>query len=92
MAKNRQSRIRANTKYNNANTIQVAFRFNINTDYDIIKWLELKDNKQGYIKQLIRADMTATGYNPPMNIIPVEQQEPSIEVLRPEYVLADDDS
>lgn len=43
--------------YNRKNKKQIKFELNINTDADIIKHLEKKENKQGYIKQLIRDDM-----------------------------------
>lgn len=36
---------------------QVSLNLNRKTDEDIIRWLELHDNKQGYIKFLIRADI-----------------------------------
>lgn len=44
-------------EYNRKNKKQIKFELNINTDADIIKHLETIDNKQGYIKQLIRDDM-----------------------------------
>ena len=36
---------------------QVALRLNILTDADILQLLDEVDNKQGYIKELIRADI-----------------------------------
>ena len=48
---------RAKEKYDKATAKQVLFRFNNTTDADILKKLEEVDNKQGYIKQLIRDDM-----------------------------------
>ena len=36
---------------------QVPFRLNRDLDADIIEWLNKQPNKQGYLKQLIRADM-----------------------------------
>ena len=53
-----EARRRAQAKYNKANTKQVTLRLNKRTEADIIEWLEGLDNKQGYIKSLIRADMT----------------------------------
>lgn len=44
-------------EYNRKNKKQIKFELNINTDADIIQHLETIDNKQGYIKQLIRDDM-----------------------------------
>jgi hypothetical protein len=44
-------------KYDKANTVQIKFKFNVNTDADILEKLNSVENKQGYIKELIRADM-----------------------------------
>lgn len=51
------SQRRASEKYDAANTIQIKLKLNIKTDADIIAKLQSVDNKQGYIKQLIRADL-----------------------------------
>ena len=59
MAKNSESKIRANNKYNKEHTKPVHIRLNIKTDADIIAHLAAKDNVAGYIKTLIRADMAA---------------------------------
>ena len=54
---------RANAKYDAANTKGLYLKLNVNSDADIIDWLEemaRRDpikGKQGYIKDLIRADM-----------------------------------
>lgn len=50
------SKYKSQEKYDKANTVQVRLKLNIKTDADIIKKLEQVDNKQGYIKALIRAD------------------------------------
>lgn len=39
------------------NTTQYKVKLQNRTDYDIIELLKTLDNKQGYIKQLIRADI-----------------------------------
>lgn len=44
-------------KYNKAHLRQVKFALNIGTDADIIAWLDSVENKQGYLKALIRADI-----------------------------------
>lgn len=44
-------------KYDSNNTIQVKMKLNQNTDADIIEQLDSVQNKQGYIKELIRRDM-----------------------------------
>lgn len=48
---------RATAKYDAANTTQIKFKFNNKTDADILAYLDKLDNKQGYIKDLIRADI-----------------------------------
>ena len=48
---------RANAKYDARHTKQIKLKLNIETDCDIIDRLEMVDNKQGYIKKLIREDM-----------------------------------
>ena len=49
---------RASRKYNAANTKQIVIRLNKRTDADVIAALESVPNKQGYIKALIRADVS----------------------------------
>lgn len=44
-------------KYAATHMKQVALRLNISTDADILQRLDEVDNKQGYIKELIRADI-----------------------------------
>lgn len=48
---------RAREKYEKANTVQLKMKLNRNTDADILAKLESVDNKQGYIKSLIRKDI-----------------------------------
>ena len=48
---------KAAAKYDAANTERVAIKLNRNTDADILAHLNSKQNKQGYIKSLIRQDM-----------------------------------
>ncbi|MBQ8109675.1 MAG: hypothetical protein IJ124_05910 [Clostridia bacterium] len=43
--------------YDRANTQQIKFKFNLRTDADILEHLARQENKQQYIKQLIRADI-----------------------------------
>lgn len=53
--------------YNQEHTKQVKLALNLKTDADIIQHLESIPNMQGYIKKLIREDMTMTicsGYTP----------------------------
>ena len=48
---------RAMAKYDKAHTKQIKLKLNLETDRDIIEALEQVDNKQGYIKELIRKDI-----------------------------------
>lgn len=50
---------RAQIKYDKANTRQITFKFNLKTDADILERLDSVENRQGYIKELIRNDMEA---------------------------------
>lgn len=50
---------RPQREYEKRSTIPCMIRFNIRTDADIIARLAEQDNKQGYIKRLIRADIAA---------------------------------
>lgn len=47
----------ANNKYNKEKTKTYAFRCSLNSDEDIIEWLNRRENKAGYIKRLIRDDI-----------------------------------
>ena len=53
----RESQRRANAKYDKENTKGLYLKLNKNTDIDIIKHLSGQENKQGYIKLLIRNDI-----------------------------------
>ena len=48
---------RAIAKYDQVNTKQIKLKLNLKTDKDILSKLESVDNIQGYIKELIRADI-----------------------------------
>jgi len=43
--------------YDEQNTVQFKMKLNKNTDKDILKKLDSVPSKQGYIKELIRADI-----------------------------------
>lgn len=47
----------AKTRWDRENTVVVTMKLNKNTDADILEKLESVDSKQGYIKELIRADL-----------------------------------
>lgn len=44
--------------WDRANTVRVHLKLNKHTDAEIIEKLSKVDSKQGYIKQLIRADIS----------------------------------
>lgn len=49
---------KAQAKYDKENTTQVRLKLNLKTDLDILEKLASVPSKQGYIKGLIRADIT----------------------------------
>ena len=51
-----ESQKRAPARYQQANTKMRSVRF-YPSERDILAWLDAQPNKQGYIKDLIRADM-----------------------------------
>ena len=53
------AQLRAQAKYDKDNTLQFKLKLNKKTDKDIITRLSAADNIQGYIKELIRADIRA---------------------------------
>lgn len=53
----KQSQIKANARYDAANTRRMSLKFNLKTDADILKRLNEVKSKQGYIKNLIREDI-----------------------------------
>jgi len=55
--KTSQAQINAVARYDAKNTIQIKMKLNLTTDADIIEKLKEVENKQGYIKQLIRDDI-----------------------------------
>lgn len=48
---------RASIKYDKENMRQIKFNLSLKYDQDIIAHLDAQENKQGYIKALIRADI-----------------------------------
>ena len=54
---------RPQDRYNKAKTTTVLLRLNKSTDADVIEHLERAENKTGYIKSLIRADIKRSTKN-----------------------------
>lgn len=46
-------------RYDRKNTTRLYIKLNNNTDSDILEALDKVENKQGYIKELIRKDLRA---------------------------------
>lgn len=53
-----KAQIKASNKYDKENTKQISVRLNKKTDADILEHLETVESKQGYIKELIRRDIS----------------------------------
>lgn len=51
--------LNAQKRYIAKNIVRVVVSLNRNTDADILEFLEGVENKQGYVKSLIRADIAA---------------------------------
>ncbi len=56
-----EAKKRANSKYDKVHTQSVILKLNKQTDADVLAMLDSKDNRQGYIKELIRNDMRNSG-------------------------------
>lgn len=54
----KEAQARASAKYDKENTKQIILKLNLKTDADILQKLESVPNRQGYIKDLIRADLS----------------------------------
>ena len=54
-------------KYDKEHTKQILLKLNKGTDADILQKLDEVDNKQGYIKGLIRDDIKSETQNPDVN-------------------------
>lgn len=52
-----KAQIKAQAKYDAANTRQLHLKLNRRTDWDVLEKLDSVPSKQGYIKKLIRADL-----------------------------------
>lgn len=52
----KEAKRRASAKYDKAHTKGIYLKLNLETDKDIIEFLDGVENVQGYIKQLIRND------------------------------------
>lgn len=55
---------KASEKYDKNNTKNIMFKFNKKTDADILAFFETLDNRQGFVKQLIRDAMNGRAADP----------------------------
>lgn len=56
-----EAKLQAQYRYDKKNTRQIILKLNNKTDADIISKLEDVENKQGYIKDLVRSDLRSSG-------------------------------
>ena len=61
---NSRTKVEISTAWNKEHLKAYTFRFNVDTQRDIIEQLESKPNKNGYIADLIRKDLIAEGKQP----------------------------
>lgn len=61
----RECDYRASQKYQKEKCRKITLLLNKRIDEDILVWLDSQDNKSGYLKQLIRADMERNGFRLP---------------------------
>lgn len=54
-----EAKRKANAKYDKNNTKVISLKLNKNTDQDILDLLESVDNTQGFIKQLLRKEISS---------------------------------
>ena len=57
--KARKNKVGYNVEYKKKMIKQFKMELNYNTMADVIEWLDTKDNKQGYVIDLIRKDILA---------------------------------
>lgn len=51
------SKIKYIQQYQKKNMVSFCLRFNKTTEADLLAYLQSQENKQGFIKELIKADM-----------------------------------
>lgn len=54
----KESKAAYDMQYAKENLQQIKFTLNKRTDADLLEWLNKQENKQKYLKELIRKDMT----------------------------------
>ena len=61
---------RASQKYQKEKCRKITMQLNKKLDEDILVWLDSQENKQGYLKRLIREDMARHGF-----VLPEKKEE-----------------
>lgn len=61
--KNKSKHVESQRRYDKENVAQIRIALNKKYDADIIAYVKLLENKNGYLKQLIRDDIKRTGYD-----------------------------
>lgn len=59
MAKTSQAQLRASAKYIKSTQRQYLLKVNKKTETELYEWMESIENRQGYLKELVLADMKA---------------------------------
>ena len=67
MKKSTDAQIRAAAKYDKTNTRLIQLKLNKKTDADILEFLDGLDNRQGFIKDMIRKHIKGTDVAPVMD-------------------------
>lgn len=62
------------TAYEKENLRQIRLKINRKTEPELLEWLEKQDNIQGYIKRIIREDMTK------------EEKKMKTYIIKPDYI------
>jgi hypothetical protein len=50
----------ANKRYNEKNLVKITVAFNRKTEPELAAWVETKENRAGYLKQLVQEDIERT--------------------------------
>lgn len=66
MKKSSEAQIRAAAKYDKTNTRLIQLKLNKKTDADILEFLDGLDNRQGFIKDMIRKHIKGSDVAPVM--------------------------
>jgi hypothetical protein len=72
MKKSSEAKLKASAKYDKQNTRIIQMKLNKKTDADILDYLDAQDNRQGFIKELIRKHMKGTEAVPVMEKLIVD--------------------